>query len=77
MQHWKIYQKWNKRLFREFYMSYELGKMAKNPADDWYQGEINFFDNYIIPLAKKFVVYLVFRVTNISIMHKVIDRNGK
>ena len=27
--------------------------MEKNPLDFWYQGEIGFFDFYIIPLAKK------------------------
>jgi hypothetical protein len=27
--------------------------MEKKPADNWYQGELGFFDNYIIPLAKK------------------------
>lgn len=53
MQHWHIYQKWNKRLFREMLMAYRDGRMATNPAEYWYKGEIEFFDNYVIPLAKK------------------------
>mmetsp|Transcript_30461 Transcript_30461/g.46646 ORF Transcript_30461/g.46646 Transcript_30461/m.46646 type:complete len:281 (-) Transcript_30461:627-1469(-) len=53
MQHWHIYRKWNERLFQEMMVAYKAGRMPKNPAESWYQGEIGFFDNYIIPLAKK------------------------
>ena len=37
----------------EMYSAYRANRMEKNPADFWYKGEIGFFDNYIIPLAKK------------------------
>jgi class 3 adenylate cyclase len=53
MQHWHIYQKWNERLFHEMAVAYKAGRMENNPADMWYKGEMGFFDNYIIPLAKK------------------------
>lgn len=53
MQHWHIYLKWNERLFDELYAAFTAGRLAKNPAEFWYQGELGFFDNYIIPLAKK------------------------
>lgn len=53
MQHWHIYVKWNERLFVEMTDAYKAGRLAKNPADFWYQGEIGFFDFYVIPLAKK------------------------
>jgi len=53
MQHWHIYQKWNERLFAEMALAYKAGRLAVNPADKWYEGEIGFFDFYIIPLAKK------------------------
>ena len=53
MQHWHVYQKWNKCLFTEMYKAYKAGRMAKNPTEFWYQSEIGFFDNYVIPLAKK------------------------
>ncbi len=53
MQHWHIYQKWNKRLFTELYTSFQRGLMTSDPSLKWYQGELDFFDNYIIPLAKK------------------------
>ena len=29
------------------------GRAESNPADNWYKGEIGFFDFYIIPLTKK------------------------
>ncbi|CAB9514902.1 Receptor-type guanylate cyclase gcy [Seminavis robusta] len=67
MQHWHIYRKWNARLFAELYEAYLAGRMGKDPSTFWYNGEIGFFDNYIIPLAKKLkvrsaicIIYLVF-----------------
>jgi 3'5'-cyclic nucleotide phosphodiesterase len=53
MQHWHIYRKWNQRLFSEMMTAYHQGRAEANPVDSWYQGELNFFDFYIIPLAKK------------------------
>jgi 3'5'-cyclic nucleotide phosphodiesterase len=53
MQHWHIYRKWNQRLFSEMMTAYHQGRAETNPVDSWYQGELNFFDFYIIPLAKK------------------------
>ncbi|CAJ1957666.1 unnamed protein product [Cylindrotheca closterium] len=52
-QHWTVYRKWNERLFQECYEAYHHGRVDKNPADNWYQGEIGFFDFYIIPLSEK------------------------
>ena len=58
-------QKWNERLFFEMYTAYREGRMGtKSPADFWYQGEIGFFDNYIIPLAKKLKECNVFGVSS-------------
>ena len=53
MQHWKIYQKWNRCLFEEMYVAYIDGRVNKDPTAGWDKGELWFFDNYIIPLAKK------------------------
>jgi len=53
MQHWHIYTKWNKKLFHEMIKAHRAGRMGVDPATFWYKGEIGFFDNYIIPLAKK------------------------
>jgi hypothetical protein len=64
MQHWHIYRKWNERLFEEMYEAYQCGRMAKNPADFWYHGELAFFDNYVIPLARKLQECNVFGVSS-------------
>ena len=48
MQHWHIYRKFNQRLFEEMYVAYMQGRSEKNPADFWYEGELGFFDFYIM-----------------------------
>ena len=53
MQHWHIYKKWNECLFAEMYSAWQVGRLGFNPATGWFQGELSFFDNYVIPLAKK------------------------
>eukprot|EP00934_Nitzschia_sp_Nitz4_P001033 Nitzschia sp. Nitz4//scaffold68_size99682//65007//67537//NITZ4_004572-RA/size99682-snap-gene-0.3-mRNA-1//1//CDS//3329556617//1033//frame0 len=53
MQHWHVYGKWNERFFRECMAAYLNGRADKNPAENWYKGEMGFFDFYVIPLAKK------------------------
>ena len=63
MQHWHIYLKWNERFFKETYKAYLEGHSDKNPADGWYEGELGFFDYYIIPLAKKLKECGVFGVS--------------
>jgi hypothetical protein len=64
MQHWHVYQKWNERLFKEMYEAYLSGRSDKDPSIGWYQGEIGFFDHYIIPLAKKLKECGVFGVSS-------------
>jgi 3'5'-cyclic nucleotide phosphodiesterase len=64
MQHWHVYQKWNERLFREMYSAHDSGRWDIDPTENWYQGELNFFDSYIIPLAKKLKECGVFGVSS-------------
>jgi class 3 adenylate cyclase len=64
MQHWHIYTKWNERLFHEMYSAFESGRAAKDPSEGWYGGELWFFDNYVIPLAKKLEECQVFGVSS-------------
>jgi class 3 adenylate cyclase len=64
MQHWHVFRKWNQALFEEMYDAYSSGRAEQNPADFWYQGEIGFFDYYIIPLAKKLKDCGVFGVSS-------------
>jgi 3'5'-cyclic nucleotide phosphodiesterase len=64
MQHWHVYQKWNQRLFDEMMMAYRDGRSDKDPSEGWYGGELWFFDNYVIPLAKKLKDCGVFGVSS-------------
>jgi hypothetical protein len=64
MQHWHVYCKWNEKLFEEMYQAYRDGRSEQDPSEFWYQGEIGFFDHYIIPLAKKLADCGVFGVSS-------------
>jgi len=64
MQHWHIYRRWNERLFEESYVAYSECRADKNPAENWYQGELGFYDFYIIPLATKIKQCQVFGVSS-------------
>ena len=64
MQHWHVYTKWNERLFREMNAAYLTGRMDKDPTEGWYEGEIKFFDGWVIPLAKKLKECGVFGVSS-------------
>jgi 3'5'-cyclic nucleotide phosphodiesterase/Adenylate and Guanylate cyclase catalytic domain len=65
MQHWLTYQKFNRRLFEERYLAWlkSCSNDARDPAEHWYEGEMQFFDKYIIPLAEKLEECGVFGVT--------------
>jgi hypothetical protein len=69
MQHWMVYQKWNEKLFHEMYQSFAIGRTSKDPSEGWYQGELWFFDNYIIPLGQKIDQCQVFGVST----HEYLD----
>ena len=46
------------------YAAYAEGRAEKDPSEFWYEGEIGFFDFYIIPLAKKLKNCGVFGVSS-------------
>jgi hypothetical protein len=54
----------NERFFEECYQAYMEGRAEKDPSEYWYEGEIGFFDFYIIPLAKKLKDCKVFGVSS-------------
>jgi class 3 adenylate cyclase len=64
MQHWHVFRKWNELLFYEMYSAYKSGRLEFDPSEKWYEGEIGFFDFYIIPLAKKLDTCGVFGVSS-------------
>ncbi|CAB9504879.1 Receptor-type guanylate cyclase gcy [Seminavis robusta] len=64
MQHWHVFRKWNQCLFEEMYKAYKEGRAQNDPSVFWYEGELGFFDYYIIPLAKKLSDCGVFGVSS-------------
>jgi hypothetical protein len=62
MQHWHVYLKWNKQLFQEMHAAFKAGRGDNDPSQTWYQGELSYLDNYIIPLAEKLKECAVFGV---------------
>jgi hypothetical protein len=53
MQHWHVYRKWNERSFQESCRAYQQEREICNPTETWYQSQLDFFDNMVIPLARK------------------------
>eukprot|EP00980_Cylindrotheca_fusiformis_P021866 scaffold8703_cov103-Cylindrotheca_fusiformis.AAC.2 len=64
MQHWHVYKSWNQKFFMECYGAYKSGRADSDPSDNWYKGELGFFDFYVIPLAKKLESCGVFGVSS-------------
>lgn len=64
MQHWHTYCKWNEKLFQERYRAFLTGHEEEDPSESWYEDEIRFFDNYVIPLANKLKECGVFGVSS-------------
>jgi len=52
MQSWKNFVKWNLKLFKECMFRYEKD-LTSDPSPGWYEGQVQFLINYVIPLAKR------------------------
>lgn len=76
MQHWDIYRKWNEKLFCEMYISYHCGRHESDPSQGWYQGELWFFDNYVIPLAQKLKECGVFGVSSDECLNYAVENRN-
>ena len=63
MQHWQIYTYWNERFFQECFEAYKSGRADKDPVQSWYEGELAFFDYYVLPLARRLKECGVFGVS--------------
>ena len=55
-------------LFMEMYQAYKAGRSTKDPLEFWYQGELSFFDFYIIPLIARLKLLEVFGATTDQFM---------
>jgi hypothetical protein len=61
------------RLFHETYKAYMEGRIMEDPTYAWYDGELAFFDDYIIPLAKKLFTCGVFGVSSDEFLNYAIN----
>jgi hypothetical protein len=77
LQHWNIYVKWNERLFEELYTAYKSGRSEKDPSTFWYEGELAFFDSYILPLARKLRDCGVFGVSSDEYLNYAVSNRGE
>jgi hypothetical protein len=77
MQTWGIYRKWNERLFLEMYGAFVEGRAEKDPSDGWYQGELWFFDNCVIPLACKLGEFGVMGVASYECLNRARENRQK
>ena len=58
------------------YGAFKAGRVDKDPSEGWYKGEIWFYDNYVIPLAKKLKDCGVFGVSSDEYLdYAVANRN--
>lgn len=56
MQEWRIFTRWSHNLFVEENKAYVCGRVVsgtRNPAENWYDNQLAFFDFYVIPLAQR------------------------
>jgi hypothetical protein len=59
------------------HVAYLEGRNTSNPADGWYKGELWFFDNYILPLAKKLRECKVFGVSCDELLNYAVDNRNE
>jgi hypothetical protein len=57
--------------------AYQQGHSKKSPVDGWYDGELWFFDHYIIPLAKKLRICGVFGVSCDEFLDYALDNHSE
>jgi hypothetical protein len=83
MKHLNVFSKWNGLLFKEMFIAYKTGRAQSDPSKMWYEGELTFFDNHIIPLAKRLCDCRVFRASADMCLNNALsnrhhwEQNGK
>ena len=63
VQHFNVFSKWNKLLFKEMFLGHKTGRAANDPSTNWYQSEIKFFEYHVVPLAQRLCKCNVFRAS--------------
>jgi hypothetical protein len=75
LQHFNVFLKWNKLLFKETFLLYKTGRSGNDPSHEWYENELKFFDKHIIPLAKRVRDCKVFGVAaHVSLNNAIANR---
>ena len=59
------------------FSAYKDGRSDKDPSDGWYKGELWFFDNYVIPLAKKLKECGVFGVSSAEYLQYAVENRAE
>ena len=59
------------------YAAYKAGRSPTDPSTNWVQGEVGFFDFYIIPLAKKLKDCAVFGVSSDEYLNYALQNRRK
>jgi 3'5'-cyclic nucleotide phosphodiesterase/Adenylate and Guanylate cyclase catalytic domain len=77
MQHWHVYRKWNERLFEEMQRAYATKREQDNPSTIWYDKELSFFDNCVIPVAKTLRECGVFGVSSNEYLSYAVENRKK
>lgn len=57
-------------------IAFQEGRADKDPALGWYNGELWFFDNYVIPLARKLKECAVFGVSSEECLNYALDNRA-
>jgi hypothetical protein len=73
MQHWHVYRKWTECLFRERLEAYKHERAEEDPAVIWYESQLLFFDNYVIPLARRLEDCEVFGIASNECLSYALD----
>jgi hypothetical protein len=64
MQPWIVYEKWCFKQFEEKYVAFEKGLSLEDPCLAWFHKELDYFDNFVIPLAMELKDCDAFVVSN-------------
>ena len=76
MQSWENFVKWNTRLFIELNDAHVSGR-GDDPASNWFNGQIGFFDFYVIPLAKRLQQSGVFGIAGDSFVENAVNNKTR
>lgn len=75
-QDWSVFVKWNKNLYDELWAA-NVANRGFDPSTNWYEGQISFFDNYVIPLCTRINECGLFGVEGASFLHNAMKNKER